>query len=126
EDTSTLSPEDFLARAFQLLGNEEDLPIHEVLYSLKSCVLPISSDHDIYSLKTLKDSSTTTAEIPSRPSSTPWMTSGLQRNGQCLTLAMSESHKTWIWCSSSDIIEELVDERYLLSEEKTKKLMKSI
>src|SRR5699024_4181725 len=84
EDTSTVSVEDSLAKAFQLLGNVEGSTIHEVLYSLKSCVSPISSDHNIYSLKTSKDYSTTTAELPSRPSSTPWMSSGMMRNGKCL------------------------------------------
>src|SRR5699024_10497176 len=126
EDTSTVSREDFLAKAFQLLGNEEDLPIHEVLYSLKSCVSPISSDHAIYSLKTSKDSSTTMAELPSRPSSTPWMSSGMMRNGVCLILKISESHKTGNGCSLSDILEEQVDERYFLSEEQTRKILKPI
>ena len=122
EDTSTVSVEDSLARAFQLLESVEGSTIHEVLYSLKSCVLPISSDHAIYSLKTSKDYSTTTADLPSRPSSTPWMSSGMMRNGKCLTLKISESHKTGNGCSLSDILEEQVDERYFLSEEQTEKL----
>src|SRR5699024_2064710 len=101
EDTSTLSLEDFLARAFQLLGHEEELPSHAVLYSMTSGVLPISSDRDMYSLTTFKDSSTTAAELPSRPSSTPWMSSGMMRNGKCLTLKISASHKTGNGCSLS-------------------------
>src|SRR5699024_1584886 len=123
EDTSTVSREDFLAKAFQLLGNEEDLPIHEVLYSLKSCVSPISSDHAIYSLKTSKDSSTTMAELHSRPSSTPWMSSGMLRYGKCLTLKISEYHKTENGCSLSDILEDQVDEQYFLSEKSMERLM---
>src|SRR5699024_7619045 len=57
EDESTVSVEDSLAKAFQLLGDVEDSMTQEELYSLKSCVLPISSDHNIYSLRTSKDSS---------------------------------------------------------------------
>src|SRR5699024_2388697 len=123
EDTSTVSREDFLAKAFQLLGNEEGSTIHEVLYSLKSCVSPVSSDHAIYSLRTSKDSSTTMAELPSIPSSTPWMSSGMMRNGVCLILKISESHKTENGCSLSDILEEQVDERYFLSEKSMERLM---
>src|SRR5699024_2032730 len=118
-----LSQEDSLAKAFQLLGSVEGSTIHEVLYSLKLCVSPISSDHNIYSLKTLKDSSTTTEVLPSRPSSTPWMSSGMMRNGKCLTLKTTESHKTGSECSLSDILEEQVDERYFLSEKSMERLM---
>src|SRR5699024_8574313 len=98
EDTSTVSREDFLVKAFQLLGNEADLPIHEVLYSLKSCVSPISSYHAISSLKTSKDSSTTTAALPSRPYSTPWMRSDMMRNGKCFTRGSAECDRTGSEC----------------------------
>ena len=84
EDTSTVSVEDSLARAFQLLESVEGSTIHEALYSLKSCVSPVSSDHAIYSLKTSKGYSVMTEGLPSRPSSTPWMSSGMMRNGKCL------------------------------------------
>src|SRR5699024_105587 len=84
EDKSIVSAEDSLAKAFQLLGDVEDSMTQEELYSLKSCVLPISSDHAIYSLKTSKDCSTMTMEIPSRQSSERWMNSGMMRNGKCL------------------------------------------
>src|SRR5699024_2581575 len=84
EDESTSSAEDSHVKLFQLLGNEEVLTTLEGLYSLKSFVSPISSDHAIYSLKTSKDCSTMTMEIPSRQSSERWMNSGMMRNGKCL------------------------------------------
>src|SRR5699024_8930675 len=103
EDESILSAEDSHVKLFQLLGNEEVLTTLEGLYSLKSFVSPISSDHAIYSLKTSKDCSTMTMEIPSRQSSERWMNSGMMRNGKCLTLKTLEYRKTGKGCSLSDI-----------------------
>src|SRR5699024_4865459 len=106
----------------QLLGNEEVLTTLEGLYSLKSFVSPISSDHAIYSLKTSKDCSTMTMEIPSRQSSERWMNSGMMRNGKCLTLKTiqpvnDQHHKTENEYSLSDILEEQVHEKYFLSKD---------
>src|SRR5699024_6989411 len=117
EDESTVSVEDSLAKAFQLLVDVEDSMTQEELYSLKSCVSPISSDHNIYSLRTSKDSSTMMGGIRSRPSSEPWMNSGMMRNGICVTAKISEFRKTGRGCSLSDILETDVDEKYFLSEE---------
>src|SRR5699024_2987337 len=102
EDESIVSVEDSLAKAIQLLGNAGDSMTLEELYSLKSCVLPISSDHNIYSLRTSKDCSTMTTEIRSRPSSEPWMNSGMMRNGICVTAKISEFRKTGSGYSLSD------------------------
>src|SRR5699024_5863326 len=84
EDESTVSVEDSLAKAFQLLVDVEDSMTQEELYSLKSCVSPVSSDHNIYSLRTSKDSSTMMGGIRSRPGCGPWKNSGMMGNGICL------------------------------------------
>src|SRR5699024_3705676 len=128
EDESTSSAEDSHAKLFQLLGNEEVLTTLEGLYSLKSFVSPISSDHAIYSLNTSKDCSITTTEIPLRQSSERWMNSGMMSNGMCLTLKTfpqegDQFPKTGKGCSLSDILEEQVHEKYFLSEEITKRLI---
>jgi len=56
----TLSVEDFRAKLSALRDTDEDLKIHEELYSLKSAGLHLFSDLNIYSLKTSEDCSTTT------------------------------------------------------------------
>src|SRR5699024_5216110 len=89
EDESTLSAEDSHAKLFQLLGDVRGSMTLEELYSLKSHVSQISSDHAIYSLKTSKDCSITTTEIPLRQSSERWMSSGMMRNGMCLEIRRS-------------------------------------
>src|SRR5699024_271119 len=123
EDESTSSAEVSHAKLFQLLGNVRDSMTLEELYSLKSHVSQISSDHAIYSLKTLKDCSITTTEIRSRQSSERWMNSGMMSNGICLTLRTLEFRKTGRGCSLSDILETNVDEKYFLSEELTERLI---
>src|SRR5690606_41168815 len=99
EDMSMSSVRGSHVRLFQLLGNEKALKTLEGLYSLKSLVSQISSDHAIYSLRTSKDCSTMTTEIPLRPSSESWMNSGMMRNGMCLTLKTLEFPKTEKGCS---------------------------
>src|SRR5690625_1755705 len=123
EDEWMLSPGDSHAKLFQLLENEKDLRTLEGLYSLKSLVSPISSDHAIYSLRTSGDYSAMTTEIPSRPSSEPWMNSGMMRNGVCLTLKTLEYPKTGKGYSLSDILEEQVHEKYFLSHKATDRLV---
>src|SRR5699024_3514517 len=102
EDESTLSVEDSHAKLFQSLGNVKGSMTLEELYSLKSHVSQISSDHAIYSLKTLKDCSITTTEIRSRQSSERWMNSGMMSNGICLTLRTLEFRKAGRGRSLSD------------------------
>src|SRR5699024_5244733 len=93
EDESTSSAEDSHAKLFQLLGNVRDSMTLEELYSLTSHVSQISSDHNIYSLRTSKDCSITATGIPSRQSSERWMSSGMMSNGICLTLMTLEVRK---------------------------------
>src|SRR5699024_3045193 len=102
EDESTSSAEDSHAKLFQLLGDVRGSMTLEELYSLKSHVSQISSDHAIYSLKTSKDCSTTTTGIRSRQSSERWMSSGMMRNGICVTQKISEFRKRGRECSLSD------------------------
>lgn len=123
-DTLTQSAEDFRAKLSALLEIEEDSKILEELSSLKSQGSHLYSNLNIYSLKTSKDSLTTTKEIPSRSSSQRWMNSGMMWNGKCLIAKISEYHKTGKECSLSDILEENVDEKFFLSEEKTKNLVR--
>src|SRR5690625_61084 len=125
-EESMLSAADSRAKLFQLLETAGDSMTLEELSSLTSYVSPISSDHNIYSLKTSGDYSTTTTEIRSRPSSEPWMTSGMMSNGICLTLRTSESLKTGRGSSLSDILEDQVDEKYFLSKKRATQLIKSM
>lgn len=119
----TLSVEDFRAKLSQLQEIDEVLKIHEELCSLKLLGSHLFSDLDIYSLKTSKDSSTTTEELRSRPSSEPWTNWGTMWNGKCLTAKILVSPKIGNVCSLSDILEEEVPEQYFLSAEMTKRLI---
>ena len=114
---------DFRAKLSALLEIEEDSKILEELSSLKSQDSHLYSNLSIYSLKTSRDSLTTTKEIPLRSSSQRWMNSGMMWNGKCLTAKISEYHKTGNVCSLSDILEENVDEKFFLSEEKMRNLV---
>ncbi|CAG5271110.1 methyl transferase [Streptococcus pneumoniae] len=119
----TLSVEDFRAKLSQLQETDEVLKIHEELCSLKLLGSHLFSNPDIYSLKTSRDSSTTTEEIPLRSSSQRWMNWGMMWNGKCLTAKILESPKIGNVCSLSDILEEEVDERYFLSAEMVQRLL---
>ncbi len=92
-DTLTLSAEDFRAKLSALRELEEDSKILEELYFLRLQGSLLFSNLSIYSLKTLKDSSTMTRAIPLRQSSQRWMDSGMMWNGKCLTAKISESLK---------------------------------
>src|SRR5699024_6792070 len=67
KDESMSLQVDSHAKLFQSLGNVRGSMTLEELYSLKSHVSQVSSDHAIYSLRTSKDSSHTTTGIPLRP-----------------------------------------------------------
>ncbi|VIP51338.1 DNA methylase [Streptococcus pneumoniae] len=95
----TLSVEDFRAKLSQLQETDEVLKIHEELCSLKLLGSHLFSNPDIYSLKTSRDSSTTTEEIPLRSSSQRWMNWGMMWNGKCLTAKILESPKIGNVCS---------------------------
>ena len=120
-----LSVEDFRAKLSQLRATDEVLKIHEELSSLRLQGSHLFSDLNIYSLKTLKDSSVMTTELLSKPSSEPWMSWGMMWNGKCLIVRISECPKTENGCSLSDILEEYVPEMYFLSEEKAQQLSRS-
>src|SRR5690625_1811322 len=125
-EESMLSAAESRAKLFQLLETAGDSMTLEELSSLTSYVSPISSDHNIYSLKTSVDSLVMAKGIRSRPSSEPWMTSGMMSNGICLTLRTSESPKIGRGPSLSDILEDQVDEKYFLSAERAETLLKSM
>ena len=122
-DVWTLSVEDFRARLSQLQETDEVLRIQEELCSLRLLGSHLFSDLDIYSLKTSRDSLTTTEEIPLRSSSQRWMNWGTMWNGKTLTAKILESPKTGSACSLSDILEENVPEEYFLSAEKVSQLV---
>ena len=119
----TLSVEAFRAKLSLLQEQDEVLKIHEELCSLKSRGSHLFSNPDIYSLKTSRDSSTTTEEIPLRSSSQRWMNWGTTWNGKCLTARILESPKIGSVCSLSDILEENVPEAFFLSAEKVNNLI---
>ena len=122
-DVWTLSVEDFRARLSRLQEVDEVLKIHEELCFLKLHGSHLFSDLNIYSLRTLKDSSTMTEELHLRPSSEPWMSWGMMWNGKCLTARILESPKIGNVCSLSDILEENVPEEFFLSQALADKLI---
>ncbi|CEY00861.1 methyl transferase [Streptococcus pneumoniae] len=122
-DMLMLSVEDFRARLSALQETDEDLKIQEELSSLKSQGSHLFSNPDIYSLKTSRDSSTTTEEIPLRSSSQRWMNWGMMWNGKCLTAKILESPKIGNVCSLSDILEKEAPEEFFLSEEQIENLI---
>ena len=122
-ELSTLSVEDFRARLSQLQEIEEDLKIQEEVYFLKSQGSHLFSDPKYYSWKTSEGYSTMTKEEHLKPSCKRWMDWGTTWNGKCLTAKILECHKTENECSLSDILEEKVDEKYFLSEDKLKRLI---
>ena len=70
----------------------------------------------MYSLKMLRDCSTTMEEEPLELSSQVWMNWGMTSNGNVLTARISESHRTGNESLLSDILEENPDQKYFLSE----------
>ena len=112
----TCSVGDFLAKHLASLGSDEALKILVELYSTRYAELSNITDLKLYSLKMLKDYYLTiTGEH--LPSFSPrWMTWGMMSNGKCLTLNISEFHRTEKESSLSDILEENVPEKYFLSD----------
>jgi len=119
------SLEDFLAPLFQLRENERDsLWTTPEGLSLLRCFASLGiSEYHIYSLKMLKDYSTTMEGEPFKSSSKSWMAWGMTLNGNCWTAKISESRNTENAFSLSEILEENPDPKYFLSEEQTRRMM---
>ena len=116
--------EDFLARLFLLLGNEEDLKILEELYSMKLPKVQGLKDLNYCSWKTSKDFCHTITGEPLELSLQPFLTWGIFSNGRYLTARTMESHRTGNECSLSDILEKDVDSKYFLSEKSVQFLIR--
>jgi len=117
--------EDFHAKHSALLESDKGLNILEEHCSLKLQGQLNKSNHGIYSLKMLKGYYLTTKVKRSEISSIRWMNLGMTLNGKCLTLKISQQknaqhHKTESEFSLSHILEDQVDEKYFLSQEKVK------
>lgn len=123
---STSCVADSLAKLFQLLEKGKVLKIQEELSYLNCLGLLKKKDHRIYSLRMSEDSSATTKGEHSEQSSWHWMKSGMMCNGKCLTLNISECHRTEKECTLSDILEEEVDDQYYLSDKMTDYLLKQM
>src|SRR5699024_6181841 len=122
EEKSTSSLEDSHVKPFQLRENVEDFQTLEEHFFSTLQERPNKSNHAFYSLKTLKGYYLTTRGKHSPLSFQRWMNSGIMLNGKCLTQKIMVSHKTENGYSLSDILEDQVEEKYYLSEEKTKQL----
>jgi hypothetical protein len=122
--TPTYSLEDFHAQLSALLDDEQGSgqKIHEVLSFLKSAASSLVNESHIYSLKMLRDSSTTTEEEPLELSSQVWMNWGMTSNGNVLTARISESHRIGSESLLSEILEDTPDQKYFLSEDVMQKI----
>ena len=123
--TPIYSAEDFPARLFQLLGEGLDSvqKTLEVLSFLRYVESLNLSEHRIYSLKMLRDSSTTTEDEPSESSSLVWMNWGTTSNGSVLTARILESRKIGSGYSLSEILEDTPDQKYFLSDSALQKML---
>jgi len=121
----TYSLEDFHARLSALLASEQDLgqKIHEVLSFLKFVDSSLVKESHIYSLKMLKDSSTTTEGEPLELSSQVWMNWGMTYSGNVLTAKILESHRVGNESSLSAILETDPDPKYFLSEDAIQRMV---
>jgi hypothetical protein len=121
----TYSSEDFHARLSALLASEQDSgqKIHAVLSFLKSVASSLVNESHIYSLKMLKDSSTTMEGEPLELSSQVWMNWGTTSNGNVLTAKILESRRVGSECSLSAILETDPDPKYFLSEDAIQRMV---
>ena len=118
------SAEDFRVKPSLLQENEEASLMKLVeRYSLKSQEPLKKSNHHCYSLKMSKAYYLTTKGELLEQSSPRLMNWGMMQNGRYLTQKISEFPKTESECSLSDILEEEVNERYFLSEERAQQLI---
>jgi len=119
--TSTYLSGDFLAKLSALLEKEKDLTTPEAHYSLTSLGLSSTKDPDIWCSKTSKVYLVTTLAKLSRQYLGFSPTWGMELNGRYLT-AKDGFHKIGSESSLSDILEENVDEKYYLSQERIDKM----
>ena len=121
----TYSLEDFRAQLFRLLDEEQDSAqkIHAVRSFLKSAESSLVSESHMYSLKMLRDSSTTTEDEPLESSSLVWMNWGTTSNGSVLTARILESRKIGSGYSLSEILEDTPDQKYFLSDSALQKML---
>jgi len=123
--TPTYSLEDFHAQLSALLDDEQGSGqrIHAVLSFLRSVALPLVNESHIYSLRTLRDSSITTEDEPLELSSQVWMNWGMTSNGSVLTARISESHRIGNEFLLSEVLEDIPDQKYFLSDEAMQKII---
>ena len=122
---STLYAQDFLAKAFRLLENGEDLKMQEERCSLKlPGSLPLKN-LNICCLKMYPDCCRMTKAGHLRSSSVHWMNWGTMSHGRCLTAQILMSPNPERECILSDFLEKSAPEKYCLSRTQIQKLLYS-
>lgn len=120
---STLYVQDFLAKVFQLLEDDEDSTTSEVRYSLKLPEsLPIRNLHICY-LKTFPDCYLMTAGGRLQPSSMSFQNWGMMSAGRCLTARISAFLNPEKECTLSAILERNAPQKYFLSATQMERLL---
>ncbi len=114
---------DSLAKHLALREKEGDSKTLAALCSLKSHGFYPLKDLNYCSWKMSPDFSHTIKGEPLQPSSQRFLTWGIFVNGRYLTARISVSPKTGKGCSLSDILEEVVDEKYFLSQAMAKRIL---
>ena len=120
---STLYVQDFLAKVFQLLEDDEDSTTSEVRYSLK---LPESlriSDLHICSLKMYPACSRITEGGRLQSSSMRYRNWGMMSCGRCLTARISAFLNPEKECTLSAILERNAPQKYFLSATQMERLL---
>src|SRR5690606_20652492 len=123
--TLTYSPQDSLARLFQLLEKGSVLRTLEARYFLKSLGLRDKNDLACYSLRTLRDYCSMNTGGPSESCSLRWMSWGTMSNGKLSTANIS-FHKADRGCSLSHILEANPSSKYFLSENMQEKMRQMV
>ena len=120
---------DSLVRTSLLPEKELDSTENDHLFSSKLCDCLTKGKRmdlaslDTFSLRTLKTFLASTEDSTSQKFSLRWMKEGTMRNGRCLTLKTSTSHRTGNAVLLSDILEVDVPQKYFLSKEQTERIV---